>query len=433
MSDLAITNVTVVDCSRESARAPVGVRVERGLITEIRPMAAFALRDGEASVDGTGKYLIPGLWETHAHICEQGGRLRPPWYSRPEEATPVVADSLRTYLRHGITSVVDLGGRADILAATRIAQESGQIVGSRLFYCGGHFNWTGGAFVSPWMNRLVGTLGDARSEVDRAVAEEGIDLVKIVYSRGLPAWDGFPKLSPEVFRAIVTRAHDHGIPAAIHGDSAADMLEAASVGVDSCEHMFHPVGKGWRDDRARVFEALLANGSYFPLTIVLFEMEAHARDEAWLHERGADVAESTVSEAEAHPESMWRCFPSEDKEDAQRRFEAAMETAAELHRAGVLSTISTDSGVSAIFHGVSTHREMELHEEAGVPPEAILRMATLNAANKLRVGDRYGTVEEGKVADLVLLDADPRKTVKNLRRITALIQGGTLLRPEDLN
>ncbi len=424
---LVIQDVTVIDGTGAPARRGTVV-VADGLIASVGD--APGELDGAEVLDGQGRYLIPGLWETQAHTCESAGGHRPPWYSVPPDGPALIARNLKTYLRHGITTVVDLGGRTDVLVRARADQRSGAFTGARMLISGAHFNWPGGSYISPWMNRLVGNVADARREVERAAEEEKIDIAKIVYSHGMPS-EHLMKMSPEVLRAIVEGAHAHNIPAAIHADGAGDILDAIGAGVDSPEHMFHPVGD-WRADRTRIIDACLETGAYWQLTIVLFEVESRARDVEWLRGHAGRVPAALLEEAEHHPQSMWRTFPEQDRQDAIRRFEAARETAAVAHEAGVKMTVSSDSGISAIFHGASTIREMELHAEAGIPNLDIITMATKNAADKLRAGDRLGTITAGKIADLVLLDADPLASIRNVEKINAIIQGGNVLLPADL-
>lgn len=419
---LVISDVTVIDGTGAAPRPVSAVHIEDGRIAAIgRNLPEL---DGAARLDGRLKYLIPGLWETQAHVCESAGVLRPAWYAVPHDGMDRITGNLSTYLRYGVTTVVDLGGRTDVLVRARSDQHDRRFIGSRLLLSGAHFNWPGGAFLSPWMNRLVGNIADARREVDRAVLEEQLNILKIVYSHGAPS-SSAPKMSPEVLKAIVSRGHHHGIPSAAHVDSADDIIEALDAGVDSPEHMFQPVGD-WRGARARVIEACLRANAFWPLTITAFETMSHARDVDWLRRRAGQVSDAELHEAECHPESLWFNLPDSDRERAKERFEAAMETAFEAFKSGVRMTMSTDSGISAIFHGLSTHREMELHSIAGIPNLDVITMATRNAAEKLRVDDSLGTIEVGKVADLVLLTADPLESISNTLEIETVIQAGRI-------
>ncbi len=423
MNTMVVRDVSIIDGTGASARRG-SVNVENGVITavgsEVPPLA-----DGRV-VDGQNRYLIPGLWETHAHVSDRGGAGRPPWYGIPEDGPALIERNLATYLKHGVTTVVDLGGRVDVLMRARADQQDGRFIGSRLLIAGGHFNWPGGAFVSPWMNRLVGSVASARDEVERALQEERIDIVKAVYSHGRPSWPPAPKMSPDVLAALVRGGREHGVPVAVHANSADDIVESIALGVDSPEHMFQP-GPSWRDDRSRVIDACLASGAYWSLTIALSEMMAHARDTAWLELRRGHVPDRDLQEAAEHETSLWLKLPEQDRDDGRVRLEAALETAQEAHRAGVRMTIGTDAGASAIFHGFSTHREMELHSEAGIPNLDILTMATRAAAEKLRWGDRLGTIEVGKIADLVLLSQDPVQSIQHTRAIEMVIQGGVVV------
>jgi imidazolonepropionase-like amidohydrolase len=417
---LAIAPVTVIDGNGGPPRRHAQVLIADGRISAIAE--AGAVPAGHLHIDGDGGYLIPGLWDTHVHVSSEGGRHRQGWLGAAAGAVPAVVENLESYLDHGVTTVVDLGGRADVLAAARA-----QHTGARMLFSGGHFNWSGGAFVAPWMNRLVGTIADAEAEVDRAVSQEGIDLVKIVYSAGLPSHTPAQKLSPEVVRAIAARAHGHGLTSAIHGDSADDVFEAIEAGVGSTEHMFHPTGR-WRDDRERIIEACLRSGTWWPMTIILFEAQARARDPSWLRLFEAAVRPGLLDEVRQHPDSMWLNLPDLDRDDARRRLEAAIETAAVASDAGVAMTIGTDAGITGIFHGLATHRELELHAMAGVPERRVIEMATSSAARRFGRADALGSIEVGKRADLVLLAADPLEDITNTRAIAAVIQDGAVVR-----
>src|SRR5262249_61640270 len=137
----------------------------------------------------------------------------------PPEGPALIEENLATYLRHGITTVVDLGGRADVLMRARSDQQEGRFQGARLLIAGGHFNWPGGAFISPWMNRLVGSVASARAEVERALQEERIDIVKAVYSHGRPSWPPAPKMSPAVLAALVQGGRAPGLPLPVPANS----------------------------------------------------------------------------------------------------------------------------------------------------------------------------------------------------------------------
>jgi imidazolonepropionase-like amidohydrolase len=359
--------------------------------------------------------------------------LRRPWYGIPPGGELQIALNIALYLRHGITTVVDLGSRADVMVAARAAQSAGELNGARILMAGGHFNWPGGAYQSPWMNRIVGNVADARLEADRAIAEEQIDIAKAVYSHGWPSAPPLPKMSPEVLRAIVERANAANRPVAVHADAAEDLWESVAVGVDSPEHMFQPRGERWRDDLDRVVSTCVGAGAYWQLTLVLFEMMGHARDREWLHAKAGLISDEQIHATETSPDSVWLSMPEEDRVDALERLEAGYEAARAAHEAGLKMTISTDAGISGIFHGVSTHREMQLIASAGVPAEAVLRMATSNPARKLRRGDSLGTVEVGKLADLVLLSEDPLASIENTQKIDTVIQGGTVWSVEELD
>jgi imidazolonepropionase-like amidohydrolase len=172
----------------------------------------------------------------------------------------------------------------------------------------------------------------------------------------------------------------------------------------------------------------LRSGTWWPMTIILFEAQARARDPSWLRLFEAAVRPGLLDEVRQHPDSMWLNLPDLDRDDARRRLEAAIETAAVASDAGVAMTIGTDAGITGIFHGLATHRELELHAMAGVPERRVIEMATSSAARRFGRADALGSIEVGKRADLVLLAADPLEDITNTRAIAAVIQDGAVVR-----
>lgn len=434
-----IASVTVFDGTGAPPTPPVDVLLEDGRIAAVG--TGLSRSDVEV-IDGTGKYLIPGLWETEAHITRySNGILADMALDWPEQGDMKrVESNMRSYLANGFTTIVDLGGPTEVLAEVRERQRRGLSPGPRLLMVGRQLNPPGGLPLvdgRPLLSvvREVATAESARTAVRETVEAYGIDAVKANYTDN----DGtdqvrHPVHSREVLQAIVAEAHAHNLPVLVHIDSAELAVSALEAGVDNVEHMFAPNPETFDQDVERVTELCVRNGAYWPMTITFWEAFARFGDPKFLDDLDLQgtIDQRVVDELTTDPGSLWRLAPTPLQERMRARFTAAMEHVAAIERAGVKLTIATDAGNPGVFHGPSARREMLLTRQAGVPAASVLRAATSRSAEKLRVLDRVGTVAVGKIADLVLLEADPLHDISNVGRITRVIQAGVVHDPDEL-
>ena len=431
--------VTVVPGTDAAPRRGVDVLLAGGLIARI----GSGLAPEEAEIlDGTGKFLIPGLWETEAHVTRYSSGVWAHMALRwPQEGDPSrVESNLRSYLACGFTTAVDLGGPTEVLAGYRDRQRRGEITGARLLMVGRQLSAPGGLPLIDGrpLSSVVAEVGDpegARAAIRTMVAEHQIDGVKANYTDN----DGttverLPVHSRQTLEAIVDEAHRHDLPVLVHIDAADAAVSALEAGVDNVEHMFAPDPGTVQADVERVTELCVQTGAYWPMTIVFFEALSRLGDPQLLDDLRLDgiIDRRIIDELTDHPDGAWRQAPEPMKARLRARAQAAMTYVGAIHRAGVKLTIATDSGNPGVFHGPSAQREMILTQQAGVPAPEVLRAATSRSAQKLRMLDEVGTVEVGKRADLVLLEADPLRDIANVRRIAKVIQGGRVYDPSEL-
>jgi imidazolonepropionase-like amidohydrolase len=408
-ADRLIAGVTLIDGTGRPPRAATDVLIRAGRITDVgdlgRPIDADV-------IDGRGRWLIPGLWDTHSHVAFPAGGLTDPREHDPERAE----EALRAHLRNGVTTVADMGGSRAVLLALRQRQRRGEITGARLLVTGGTFTAPGG---HPAVTFFGGDrLGDATRQVDdpelaRAAVRElaqrdRVDAVKIVYSRGHGAWSPLPRLRLEILRAVLDETHELGLRAIVHCDEAEEAIAVLELGIDGLEHMFHPRTGSLAEDGQALIERALEHGTTWSPTLVHFESLAHAGDLDYLERyHAAGTVPEFVRASLVGSGSFWMTLDEDTRARHRECLEAGLEIVAAAREAGVSLAVGCDSGASGVFHGLSVHREMALLREAGVAPLEVVRAATSAAAAKFGLEAEFGSVEPGKVADLVLLAADP--------------------------
>ena len=432
-NDLAIKNVTLIDGTGDVPAAGFDLVVRDGRIEGV----GSGIADGiDAPVlDGSGKYLIPGLWETETHLTR-------PVTGVLDDIAVATADDidinqveahLRAYTACGFTTVVDLGGPEELLAPLRERQRHGQVYGPRILITGRQFTALGGQPMNPdgtrWatVTRDVDDPEEARRLLLAMIETYGLDAIKANYTSGGEGAHGAgPMLRLDVLRVLVEEGRRHNLPVHVHIDAADAAVQALELGVDNVEHMFEPRAETLEQDVERVTELCVKTGAYWPMTVVLWEGLGRLGDPSLLKELnlGDLVPKSALHRMLYDPASLWQTATDELREHYLERFEAASKYLPQVLAAGVKTTISSDAGAPPIFHGPSASREIELTVRAGVPAMDALLAATRDAAVKLRRDRELGTLEPGKLADMVLLESDPLDDISNIRRIAAVIQNG---------
>jgi len=362
----------------DPARADVAIEGERivGIGTSL---------DGDEVVDVTGRTILPGLFDCHTHVCISNVDLWG-WTQQPFSLQFYEAESnLRKTLEVGITSIRDAGG-ADL--GIRTAIERGLIAGPRmqisiimLTQTGGHGDdwYASGAHV-PFMGEHPGRPSGIVDGVDqvrhkvRELKRNGADVIKVAVSGGVlsPRDDPrHPHFRPAELEALVEEATAAGMFVMAHAQGADGIKNAVRAGIRSIDHGIY------LDDEA--IELMLRHGTWFVPTLVA-------------PQGVLDAADAGIS------------LPAAILDKARMVLEihrAAFRSAVE---AGVRIAMGTDSGVTP--HGRNL-RELELMAAGGMAPSAVLEATTRSAAQLLGVDDELGTVEEGKLADLVVVSGDP--------------------------
>jgi imidazolonepropionase-like amidohydrolase len=430
---LVIEHVTVIDATGRAAHPGMTVVVEQDRIAAIGRSGKLKAPAGSQVVDGKGRYLIPGLWDMHGHY----------FASSPKGVARTWTYPLQ--LANGVVGVREMWGPEDANAwraevATYGKPRPSAYVGSPII--DGPGSGLPGAV-------LVADAAQARSAVDRYHAN-GADFIKV-----------YTLLPRDAYFAIADEAHKLGMPFAGHVPDAITVEEASDAGQRSMEHLIGvPLGASseeqalfrespasgtfgdWANtgydyrrylrvyatyDESKataLFARFIKNDTWQTPTLVEERAFAHLDDDRFKHQ---ELLRYVPPPARSYWTGVSQKMTAADWADAHRLLPEELKFVGHMYRAGVGILAGTDAMVPYVYPGFSIHDELALLVEAGLPPMAALQAATINAARFIGQADRRGTIEVGKVADLVLLDRDPLADIHNTTSIHAVVLGGKLM------
>ena len=379
-------------------------------------------RDAQV-VDAQGKWIIPGLMDMHAHIS--GTRNLP----------------LDLYLVNGVTTIRDPGGNLTPLRLARQEIDSGKRLGPRLFFAG--YVLDGNPPLWPDFSVIADTQERAESAVNFLI-DQGVDSVKVYNSITEPA-----------LVAIVRTAHSRGIPVIGHVPRSMTMTRAVELGMDGLEHIrvtgrellpleeadkidFLPFVQReallWQrfdldSDKMKELVSFLAERKIFldpTLTVDELSSLALYEDQAKDPNNRFLPRDSFINEAEAAPD-VFR-LPPELKDAAAAGFRKRLQFIGMCGRAGVQILAGTDGvGAGTLLPGFGLQHELGLLAQAGLTPIQVIQAATINAARALKKDEELGSIEAGKLADLVILSSNPLVDIRNASKIDGVMIGGRLL------
>ena len=380
-----------------------GVLVVRGGRIEATGRSEdVAIPAGASRIDVSGKTIMPGLINTHGHV---NGTLGMESNHFTEEN---LLRQLRLYARYGVTTVNSLGGDRDVSVAIRDAQNTEDLDRSRLLIAG--------SVVS----------GDT-PEAAVTMVEENLamkaDFIKIRVDDGLGRGK---KMTPEVYAAVIDRAHQAGRPVAAHLVYLEDAVGLAQVDVDYIAHSIR--------DKA-VDDALISllkekNVPYCPtlmreVSVYAYEDVPEFFDDPFF----LKAADPAVIEQLKDPDRMNRIKNSESAQWYKKQLSTAMENLKKLADGGVRIAFGTDTGPVGRFQGYFEHMELTLMAAAGLTPRQIILSATGDAAKAIGRDD-IGTLESGKWADFIVLTEDPLQDICNTRSIESVWIAGNRVKDE---
>ena len=410
--DTVISNVTVFDGTGAPAIPNAAVLIKNGKIAQVST-EPLKVR-GATVIDGTGKFLIPGLMDAHIHL--PGGQSGSVMGGERKLVIdkPTAIKALHGYLYSGVTSVYDSGNYTDFIFAMREDERAGKIKSPRIFAGGGTVTVPNG-YAAGASAIKVGDWEQAKAELDKRFAFKP-DMLKLILDRqGLFFNKAVPSFTAENFKRLVDYAHANNVRATVHISAEWDAETAINSGVDA---LAHPVMRSLANDAFIKYAA----EKQIPIatTIVVFNNIARVADDVSFFDDPLIAATMDPEEREKGKTSeRERYITSGMAPMFKLMIPYALDNIKRLHQAGAVLALGTDRAF-----GPAVHQELELLVKAGVSPFDCIKIATLNGAKYVAREKDMGSIEQGKVADLLLLDADPSKDVKNFRAINTVFKDG---------
>jgi len=454
---LAVTHVTVIDMTGAPSKPGMTVVTSGGRITAVGPSDSVSVPGGAVVVDGTGKYLIPGLWDMHVHST----------FDRYERSIVLPLD-----IANGVTGVRDMAGdctgpcadkdtaynpvhspTAEMIHHWQHEIAAGTLLGPRMVVAsnmldGPHTIWEGAI--------AIHDTAEARAAV-REQQGRGADFIKV-----------YSGLSRENYLAIADEAKRRGIPFVGHVPDAVSLADAADAGQLSMEHLIKmpaacsnraaeveqlerrnrthppasPAAAGAQilavetllnrsfslDACAALLQRFVRDHTWQVPTLTVLRGLYFSLDSAFTHDpRRQYMAPADTAWWQGRARRAAMMFKPADVAIARTAFQHHVQIVGAMHRAGVGLLVGTDVSNPWVYWGFSLHDELAMFVDAGLTPMEALQAATIEPARFLHATDTLGTLQAGKVADMVLLDADPLADIHNTQRIHAIVVRGQLV------
>lgn len=400
---------TLIDGISDKTQNNITLIVEKGRIIAIEK-GFTAAKTNDKIIDLKNKFVLPGLMDMHTHLSgqtEKAGYLKRFQLYPPEQAL-AATQYLKNTLMAGFTTVRDLGGGEGVDLALRNAVNRGDIIGPRMLVAGkslavmgGHADPTNGfredILGLPGIEEgVINGVESARTATLLAI-KRGADWVKITATAGVLSLSGNaqnPQFTEEEIRAIVNTAADFGRKVAAHAHGAEGAKRAIRAGVASIEH------GTFMDDETMAL--MKQNGVYWVPTITA----------------GKSVADSAKIPGYYSPIVVPKALSIGPM---------IQETFRRAYKAGVPIAFGTDAGV--FRHGRNA-MEFQYMVEAGMPPMAAIKSATYHTAKLLGKLDELGTLEAGKIADIIAVAVDPLQDIKALQNVAFVMKDGVIYKNE---
>ena len=396
-SPLALVGGTLIDVTGKPPTANAVVLIQGDRIVAAGSRSSIQIPTGARIVDVTGKFLLPGLWDMHAHLYQT-------------EFGP-------TYLAAGITSARDVGNDIETATALRDAAKERRGLGPRLLLAGyidGKNEWHS-------FDVQVETAEEARAAVQR-YKDAGYEQLKIR-----------DKVKPETLKVICAEAHRLGMTVTGHVPEGMNAVQAVEAGMDQISHLNYVETAFFPDlERNGLEGEINLNAPNSVKALKFFKEHGTVVDatdaviELMLRPLNVPIEtfEPGLSKvpAELTVQINKKGKPAELAEALRMVLDVLLKVTGALHQAGVPIIAGTDVGVP----GHTLHRELELYVKAGFTPLEAIQAATIVPARVMKLDQEVGAIENGKRADLIVVDANPLDNISNIRKIRFVVTQGRL-------
>ncbi len=408
---LAIVGGTLIDGNEGPPVQNAVVLVSGNRITHVGTVDDTEIPPGAEVVDANGRTVMPGLHDAHVHTMLVGhgdyDEYFPRYGERLRELMPI---SARELLMAGVTSARDLGAPLeDILWLKREIAE-GRLPGPRMFVSGPFLQKTTGPTQALFRWTIDGE-EDARAKTRRLV-EAGVDVIKVIQA---------DRLTPEERRAISEEARRAGLHIAAHGYDAEELRAAVEMGAATIEHVNARPLPLYDEESIRLMATHGVASCFTSVVSRIYNITQDYPERLDDPRLKADLPPAIYEDVRAsieHPERL-SYF---DQKKAINPWHA--QKFRQLWEGGVTILVGTDSGTPMNFHYESTWQEMDLLVRYGMPPIKVISAATRLPARLYGLGDELGTVEPGRLADIIVVDGNPLRDMSVLRNVVHVIKDG---------
>ncbi|HEY6402347.1 MAG TPA: amidohydrolase family protein [Blastocatellia bacterium] len=405
---LVIKDVTVIDVIRAAAKPHVTAIISGGRIAILDDAGKVSTPKDALVVNGTGKFLIPGLWDMHVHLTMAG-----------ETALPLL-------IAQGVTSVRDMGGAFALVKSLRDRIAAGALLGPRVKAAGPILESA----------RFIEMIRDADIAAQRIGVSNKAEAAQAVASIARLGPD-FIKIrtnaSRDSYLAIAAEAKRVGLPLVGHAPRGLSLIEVSDAGQRSIEHgLLGPwfIGNYSEAQWKEIAERFIKNGTHIVPTFIAGR---------GIHEIPDQEVMAVIDDTTGERDERRKYISAAVADRWRRRIETKkLETPTDpaigaknrqglrlLYHAGVKFMTGTDLPAPLVYPGWSVHEELELLvQRVGLTPMEALQSATCAPAEFFGMADSLGAVEKGKIADLILLEANPLEQISNTKKIFAVIVGG---------
>jgi imidazolonepropionase-like amidohydrolase len=403
----------LIDGTGGPPRTDVLIWIEGDTITKVGP--AETIPSEAVVVDASEQVVVPGIIDTHVHLGQQAILRQPSNYQEQ------VRLHRRQNLALGVTTVFSLGLDRDYIFPLRDGSWKDDFSGARILTAGTGFAAVGGHPTQFGLDGLneIDDPAQARKQVQR-LADQRVDGIKIWFAR-IPDRSDLPVFKAEVAQAIIDEAHRLDIRVMAHINLAEDTRTLVRAQLDGITH----IARDPYDEET--LKLMASQGTIVAPTLVQRKKALIFKEDEGLLENplvraalGQEADDLKQATDEATPETL---------DSMRASYEQAKKNVRQLHEAGITLAVGTDAGTGFAPMGLVTHEEIAALVDAGLSPMEALVAATRGSAQWAGVSDRVGTLEAGKLADMVILEQSPLLDIRNTRKIVQVILAGRAVEP----
>ena len=397
----------LIDGISNDTKKNISIIINGNSIVDIKPTGELAIPTGldYKLIDYSDKTILPGLIDSHVHLTGIGdGRSGDQLAQLPDEVLSInMANNAKKHLHSGVTTVRDCGAMNDTAFHLRTAAQMGIIESPRLVLSGRPLAIIGG-HLSYFGEQITGT-NECRAAV-RYLIKQGADFIKVTASGGSTntSFPLKPSFSQEELNVIVEEAHKFGKHVAAHCHNSESMVRSLKAGVDTIIHGVFKESDGTNKYREDVVELILKNNTFVNPTLAPGMMRVK-------------IMENKKNEGN---------FSESDQEEMDKvlfEHEYRMECFNKMYEAGISMSAGSDSAWGAYEMG-NFFLDIEGHVAGGQSPMEAIKSATSVASQSCWIDDSIGSIEIGKLADMIVLDESPVNQIENLRTISEVIKDG---------